>query len=1024
MLNITKMVLKRPVTALLVVLSLVFFGFISIFQNDLELTPDINMPMLIITTTYAGASPEDIDELITKEIEESCGTLSGLDSITSYSMENYGLTLLQYEYGTDMDNAYTELRKKLDGVKSDLPDDADDPSIIEMDINSMASMYVVVQNSAVNSIYNYADKTIIPELEKQSAVASVDISGGAEDYISVQLIPEKISQYHLDISTVAQLVGAASFSIPGGTTDIGSTEMSVSAGVEYLSVDELKRVPITAGNGNILYLEDIAVVSRAQKEVSSYGSYNGSDALVLGINRNTKYTAVTVSDQSMKVLNKLEASDPNLDFIVIYDGREQIMSSVKTMIETLLLAVVISTVILFIFYGDVKASLIVATSIPVSLLTAFVVMWARDYSLNMITLGATVIGVGMMVDNSVVILESCFRSIEKYGTDSFKNYVKSAVLGTGEVSASVLGGTITTCVVFLPLAFLNGLTGQFFQPLGFVIVFCMCASLLSACSLVPLCFVAYRPVENEKAPAYKAIRSMQSGYRKLMRRLMKHKPVVMIVTLVLFAGTIALATRLNMKLMPDIDQGQISVDISVRPGLNIEKQKEIYSKVEAIVLEDEDLDKYMVSSGSSSMMSGGSSSLTAYLKDKRKKTTAETVELWKEKLQHIDDCDISVELYSEMSSMNVGDNFSVSVTNADYDDLKRSSDAIAEALRADPRFTKVTSTTDNGSPLVKIKVDPVAANAEGLNPAQISGSLYTMMNGSDVDDMDIDGQELSIIVEYPKDEFDSVEKVGNISFTSTSGNQVMLKDIAEITIEDSPVRIQRSDKQYYSMISADYTDLADKNTEAEVMKSIVEPNLTNGTTEKENSQMEMLNDEFTNLFVAIAIAVFLVFVVMAAQFESPRFSFMVMTTIPFALIGAVFLLWVMDIDLSMTSMIGFLMLIGTVVNNGILYVDTVNTNRRTMDLETSLIEAGAVRLRPILMTTLTTILSMVPLFFGTGNAEMMHGLAAVNIGGLTASTVMALIVLPVYYYYMNGKRVSSQTAMAEAMEKLEEEGEI
>lgn len=1021
--KITKLVLKRPVTTLLAVLCLVFFGAMSLIGAKLELTPEINMPMLVITTTYGGAAPEDIDELVTKPIEEEVGTLSGIDTMTSQSSENISMVMLQYEYGTDMDNAYSDLRKKLDLVKNSLPDDAGDPNIMEMDVNAMASMYLSISNKAVDNIYNYTKKTIEPELEKLSAVASADVSGGSAEYVRIQLIPEKLSEYHLDISSVAQIVGAASFTMPAGTTDVGSTEINISSGVEYKTPEELNRIPITTGGGNIIYLEDIAVVSRAEEDPTNVGRYDGEDTVLVGLNRNQKYTAVDVSNQAKKAIAQLEANDPNLDIVVVNDGADQIMSSLKTVLTTMVSAVLISTIILFIFFGDVKASMIVATSIPLSILTAFIMMWAMGYSLNVITLSSVVLGVGMMVDNSIVVLESCFRAMDAEPKQNFKNYLRAALNGSNMVGMSVLGSTLTTCVVFLPLGFLSGLSGQFFKPLGMTIVFCMTASLVSAVSIVPLCYVYYRPKEKTKAPAYRAVRAMQNGYRALMQVILRHKKLVMAATIALLIGSFGLASQLKMVLMPETDEGTVSITVAMKPNLKLSAQDETYQKIEQVVSADPNTEDYMISSGS--MMSSGSTSVTAYLKKDRTRSTADTVKLWKEQLQAVDNADITVESYSTTNMMNAGSNFSVTLVNSDYDKLKAAADKITDQLMLDKRVTGATSTLANASPMLKVDIDPVAAAAEGFTPAQLAANLNLMLSGKEADKMDLDGEDVSIMVEYPKDEFDSVNKVEDIMLTSAAGNSVLLKDIADVHFADSPKSITRSDKEYQVEITADYTDLATPKTMMELHQQYVEPNLTNGVTEKENTMNEMMNEEFTSLFQAIFIAVFLVFVVMAAQFESPRFSFMVMTTIPFALIGSFFFLWLCDVPISMPALIGFLMLVGTVVNNGILYVDTANQYKPHMQLEEALVEAGATRLRPILMTTLTTVVSMVPMAMGVGDSgALMQGLALVDVGGLTASTLMALLVLPVYYYFMNKKRRPNEMDGLDLEAVMEEKAEV
>lgn len=1000
MTNLSKLVLKRPVTTLLGVLCLIFFGVLAIFNSRLELTPEISMPMLIVTTTYAGAAPEDIDELITQPIEEEVSTLSNIDTMTSQSSDNYSMVLLQYEYGTDMDNAYSDLRKRLDLVRSSLPEDASDPTIIEMDINQVASIYLSINVDGINNIYNYTDKEIVPEFEKLSSVASVDLSGGSEEYISISLIPEKLEQYRLDMTTVASLVGAASFSMPAGQTGVGSTELNISSGVEYLTPEELENIPITAGGGNIIYLKDIAVVSRTEEDPEAVGRYNGDDTILLSINRNQRYTAVDVSEQVNEAIAKITAQNPNVHIRVVNDSADMVKSSISSVMSTMALAIIISTVILFLFFGDVKASLIVATSIPISILAALVMMWAMGYSYNVITLGSLVLGVGMMVDNSIVVLEACFRAMDEEFEHGFVNYVKAAVKGVRTVGASVFGSTLTTCVVFLPLGFMSGLSGQFFQPLGMTIVFCIAASLVSAITIVPLCYTYYRPREREKAPAYTFMRNLQAGYRNLMKKILRHRKLTLFVTLLAFIASIAMATDTKVQLMPETDEGTVNITVAMEPGINMERQDETYRKVEEIISSDPDLEDYMLTSSS------GTGSITAYLSSDRVKTTDETVEAWKQELQSVADCDITVEAYSTTGILNEGGAFSLSLVSSDYDDLKTVNDDITDGLMLDERVTGVSSTLANSAPLIKIDIDPIKAAAEGLNPAQLSASLYTMMSGSEVDKLDVDGQQLSVIVEYPKDEFDELSEVEDIMLSSSLGTRTALRDVADITFEDSPETIVRSNRQYQVTISADYTELADQGSYAELYTQYVAPNLKEGVEEQESTMTEMMNEEFGSLFTCLLIAVFLVFVVMAAQFESPRFSIMVMATIPFGMIGSFFLLWVMDIPITMVELIGFLMLIGTVVNNGILYVDTVNQYRDAgMDIHTALIEAGATRLRPIMMTTLTTVLSMLPLAVGYGDSgELMQGLSVVNIGGLSAATILALLVLPVAYLILDKRK--------------------
>lgn len=1004
--NLTRTVLRRPVTTVLCVLCLIVFGGLSIFNSKLELTPEMEMPMMVISTLYVGASPEDINDLVTKPIEDEVSVLSGIDQITSISNENMSLVLLQYEYGTDMDKAYSDLKKKMDALERDLPEDAGDPTIMEFNINDTASIYLAVNNPEVNHLYNYVDSKIVPEFEKLSTVASVDLSGGQQQYIQVRLDAQKMQQYHLNIASVAQTLGSADFTLPAGNTRVGDQELSVSAGVEYSTVESLKKIPVVTGSGNVLYMEDIAEIGFALEDASGVGRYNGNDTITMGIKKQQKSSAIQISRQVNRVIDQLLERTPGLEIIVVNDMSDQINSSLESVVQTMIMAVVVAMVIIFLFFGDFKASLIVGTSIPISILAALVGMWAAGFSLNVITLSAMVLGVGMMVDNSIVVLESCFRATENVG---FIEYAEAAIKGSGIVVQSIIGSTATTCVVFLPMALISGMSGQMFKPLAFTIVFCMLASLISAMTIVPLCYSFYRPKEKQNAPMGPVIRGMQNAYREMMKVILPKHKTVMLVTIGLLVLSFMAAGQLNMEMMPAGDEGTIGISIETQPGITVEKADTIYRQIEEVVMAEEDLESYVISGGGSGIsLSGDGASLTAYLKDDRKMETSEVVKKWKSLLGSMDNCNITIKEQSSMSAMDLGTgSYELILQSTQYDELKEVSDTIAEELKARKDVTKVHTTLENAAPVIKIHVDPIQATAEGLTPMQVAGSVNQMLGGTTATTLEVEGNDIDVKVEYPAEDYDTIDEVEGIMLMNASGASIALNDIAEIRFEDSPQSITRTARQYQVTISADYTDAANPDlmaNRATIYKEVVEQNLGPDVTVATNAMTEQMNDEFAALGQAIAVAVFLVFVVMAAQFESPKFSFMVMTTIPFSLIGSFGLLWLADCSISMPSLLGFLMLVGTVVNNGILYVDTVNQYRSEMDMNTALIEAGATRLRPILMTTLTTIVAMIPMAMAYGESgEMMQGLALVDVGGLLASTILALLMLPVYYSLMNRK---------------------
>lgn len=996
--GITRFVLKRPVTVLMALLCLIVFGISSVFNATLEQMPDMDQPMMIIMANYSGASPEDMDELVTQLIEDQVSTLEGVKSMSSTTSEGRSMIMLEYDYDTDMDEAYSDLTKSLNSIR-DLPDDVE-PTVMEMNNNAQASMMLTIANPSQENLYDYVDQKIVPELEKLSTVAEVSTMGGSSEYIKIELMSDMMDQYNVSISDIKSAMSAANLSYPSGSAESGNLDLSVSTLTQHDTLDELLEMPITVSGNKIVYLEDIAVVSYAEEQKGGVSRYNGEETISISLTKQQSSTAMDLSKQVQKVIKSLQNDDDDLTITVARDEADSIQDSLKDVAETMAMAVVISMIIIFLFFGDFKASLIVGSSIPTSILMSLIVMTRAGFTLNIITMSGLVLGVGMMVDNSIVVLESCFRAMDKQQDKGALGYAKAALEGTNIVVASIFGSTVTTCVVFIPLVFLNGMSGQMFGAMGYTIVFCMCASLLSAIAIVPLCYMMYKPKERSSAPATRPLTFLQDAYRKIMPVLLKHKAIVMLASVGIIVATVFLASGMQTELMTADDTGTVSVSIETRPGLITEQADAILAEAESIVAAHEDVESYML------RYNNDEGTITAYLKDDRKMSTDEVVSQWENEMADLENCTITVEASTSMSMMGRSRGYEAILKGTQYDELQEVSNEIVNELIARDDVKNVHSSIENTAPVVAVKVDPVSASAEGLTAAQIGTMIKQMLDGEEVTTLKVDGQEISVKAEYPEDQYRTVPQLERIILKKPSGGYVALSDVAEIYYKDSPSSIEKEDKSYQITISADYVDSSSSAAvKTKIDNEVISPNLTGTIVRGTNSRDRMMQEEFSGLYNAIAVAVFLIFVVMAAQFESPKFSFMVMTTIPFSLVGSFGLLKLTGVSMSMTSILGFLILVGTVVNNGILYVDTVNQYRMEMPLRKALIEAGATRMRPIMMTSLTTILSMLPMAMAFGSSgSTTQGLAVVNIGGLSVGVLVALFILPVYYALMNGRK--------------------
>lgn len=1006
MFGLTKLSLRRPVSVFMIIVALLVFGISTITTTPMELIPDIEMPMLVVYTSYTGAPPEDVDALVGQPLEDAVSTVAGIKDIQSSSMEHVSVLMIEFEYGTDIDEAHESVKNAIDMYKSTLPDSAGDPTIIEISMSMMSTMMLNAAATGDIDLANYVDENIVPELERVSGVASISVSGGQSDYISVELDEEKVNQYGLSMTTIASTIGAADFTLPVGTLTQGNIDMTVRGGVSYPTAESLNDIPITLATGDVIHLSDVARVYVAKEDASSISRFNGDENVTLNISKRQSASTLAVTKAVKQAVENINAKDMGVQLSVIYDSSDMIMMALDSLAEALFYGVILAMLVLFVFFGDWRASLIVGTSIPVSLLVTVCAMGAMGFSFNMMSIGGLVIGVGMMVDNSIVVIESCFRMRET----GLKT--KEAVLeGTRTVVDSILASTITTVVVFLPIAVLEGMSGELFGELCFTIVFSLIASLISAITVAPLMFYRTAPVAHDFRPVTNAMNKLYAWYSSFLPKTFRHKKRVVAAAIVMLMLSTALVPFVGVELLPETDEGTIEIDINTRPGLSMSALDEKLTVLEEMVAGHPDVDRYSLTAGGSGITSimGSSSStatITAYLKSPRDMTTAEVIDQWRNDTADIIDCDISISSYSTTSLMTGGSDVNIALEGDDLDTLKTAANQVAAMLEESEWIISADSGVSSGTPQAEIVVDPIKAGANGFVPASVMANIYTMLSGTEAMTLTASGREYSVKVEFPSDRFETITDLEGMTLVGPSGMQIALSDIADIEYSDSPASITRLNGRYQMTVTGQKANGA-PNGLSSTLNSLAESlDLPDGVEIVESSVDATVREEFTGIIRAIFIAVFLVFTVMAMQFESPRFSLVVMFCLPFALIGSFTIMFVTGTTFNLPSLMGFLMLVGTVVNNGILFIDTTNQMRyeQGVPVEDALLQSGILRMRPIFMTTLTTVLAMVPMAVTQGaNAELMRGMALVIIGGLMASTILTLLLLPTFYLLFDSK---------------------
>lgn len=985
--NLTKIALKRPVSTLLIVLAIVVFGITSLFGFRLELQPDMEMPMLLVVTVYPGADPESVEELVTKEIEAAGAEQSGVDTYTSVSSENSSMVMFSYDYGIDIDEAYMDLKTALDTATAGLPEDAQDPFIMELSMDAMDT--VTISATAVGNVdlLSYVENTAVPELETLLGVADVTVTGGKENYIKVELNPEAMRTYGLSMASVSQSIAALDFTIPAGSVSQGTQDITVSSSADISGLVQIQNIPVVTAKGAVIPLSDIATVSESQREAGSISRHNGHDNITIGVSKNQSYGTVNVARDIEKVVNRLQEANGAVDLEITYNASDMILTSLSSVGQTLIIGVILSMLVLFLFFGDFKASLIVGSSMPVSLFATMILMNAMGFSFNIVTTGALVIAIGMMVDSSVVVIESCFRLKEKHA-----GFKEAAYEGTKMVTSSIVASTLTTIVVYFPLSTMKGLSGQMFKQLGFTIIFALIASLLVAMTLIPLCFSKFKPKDKKELRINRVLETINKGYDKLLRKLLYKKKTVLLMAVALLVLAFALLTQIHTELMPQVDESTIAITAKFRSGTQLETVEEQSLFLEEKVASDANVENYSIS------ISDNTATITAYLSDACELTTGQVVEQYTRELAAITNMDITVAASgTNMTSMLAG-SVEVDLSGRNLDDLKEAAKQVEAVMRNTPGVLKVSSDLGEASTKAEVMVDPLKSMSVGLAPAQVAMETYYALSGMEAVTLTKNGEEYSVRLEYPQGQYEDMNSLMNMTLTTGYQTQIPLSEIAQIQYTDAPESLTRVDGIYQVAITASTTESAKYTADEAIKAAVAQMEFPTGVGQSENMMVEMMNEEFSAIFTAIWTAVFLVFLVMAMQFESPRFSGMVMLSIPFSLIGSFFLLFLTGSTLSMVSLMGVLMLVGIVVNNGILYVDTANKLREEMFMEEALIQSGQIRLRPILMTTLTTILSMVPLAIGIGDGGvLMQGMALVIIGGLIASTLLILLLLPTFY---------------------------
>ena len=1007
---------------ILLYLMVIVFGFYSFSTLPLALMPSMEIPAAIVYATYPGAGPEDIEQQVTKPLESAVAGLSGLDTLQSTSSENMSMVIIQFTDSTNLDDAMTDLRDKVSQVKSQLPDDASDPTVMSIDIDSMPVVQVALRGSDLAALQSIAEDDISPALERLDGVASVDISGGYEDEVAVKTNAARLKGYNLTITSVAQQLGADNMAIPGGDLDNGSQTLSVRTDGEYSSLNDVKNALISLPTGGTVRLSQIADVAMQPKDRSTIAKVDGEECIMLSVNKQSGSNTVKIAESAVKRLNEVIAGNESLQADVVMDQSDYINLTVDNAVSNIWMGVLFAAIVLLVFLRDIGATLSLTIAMPCCILFTFLIMNVLGITLNMMSLGGITLGVGMIVDNSIVVLENIFS----YRADGYDRW-DACTKGTGEVMTSVTASTLTTIAVFLPIALSGGMTGMMFREFCITIVALLLSSLIIALTLVPLlCYMLLGASKVSKAASagsdeLKATtiveKPLMRRYRKSLNFLITHRWAGIGVTLAICVISVASIAAAGMELIPEMDQGQVSVSISMPNGSTMEDTAAIQDRIAGIVMDTvpETKQIYYSTGDSTSIMSSASgASVTVSLVDldKRDRSAQEVTKQLRRDLADIAGCEITVSA-SESMGMSTDSDISVELTGSDYDQLADTANDLVQKIEAIPDAINVESSAGEQTPRVAVKVRRENASRFGLTPAAIGGLVRGELTGSTATTLRMNGEEYDVTVSGDEDVATSLDALRSMQLPTATGGNVPLSSVADVYTELSPQSIVRKNQKEIVTITGE-SESGDANAITEKVNALLDSYEAPEGVEVGNgdTMASQMAETTSSLMLALAVAIALVYFILATQFNSFALPIAIMLILPIGLLGSMILLAPTGNHVSMVALLGVIILAGTVVNSSIVLIDyTLQRRERGEDKNTAILNACPRRVRPVLMTALTTILGLVPMVFSGGEgSEMMKPMGIVMMTGMVVSTIATLFITPVYY--------SLTDSVAERLKKL------
>lgn len=1018
--------MARPIGTGIVCAGVLLVGVVSLSRLAVDLLPSVDFPQISILTTYEGVAPQEMETLITRPIEQAVGTIDGIDEIEAISAEGISRVELQFAWGTNLDVAVADVRGKLDRIADELPEDAERPVVHKFDLSSVDIATIGLSGTGdPRRLRNIAEETISRRLERITGVAAVGVDGGRVREIRVELDASTLISLGISASEVVNALASDNRNVSAGDMRATREEVLVRTVGQWESPEEIDGVLVAVRDGRPVYVRDLGTVVDGVRELQTVQWVDSDPGITLDIAKQSGANTIEVIEDLRAAIAEINADyEGRLRLVMLRNSGDYIENAVANVQQSALYGAVLAVLILLIFLRDLRATLLVGAAIPLSVIATFALMFLADFSLNLISFGGLAIGIGMLVDNSIVILENIYRKREE-GVGR----VRAAIEGAREVGPSVIAGTATTIAVFAPVVFLGGFAGVFFGEMASVVSFALGCSLLAAITLVPTVAARFSARTRAPGPVSRGLETslgrLERGYQRFLSRAIRAPWFVVACAVVLLLASVRLSATIGFEMMPETDEGRVDIDFEMPVGTPVEQTAQVAKEIEQRTLEvirPEEITGIVTTAGAEGWWSAGGHEGEVEINlvpvSQRERGTGDIEAALRDAIKDMPGVELSIDARSTNFLMRIvrgrsGDRLAVEIRGHDLEDAARLADRVVKSMQSIPGVVDVRIDRNKGLRERTVIVDAARAAEYGLTRAAVADTVETYLLGTVATRFRDGGDEFDVRVQLRPEDNQQVEKLADLPIVTASGEAVPLSSVATFGGRRGPSEISREGQERVLEVLGDVSGRPLSDVVAELDRAIDQIEMPRGFSLAIAGEHEEQQETFSSLIAGLVLAVLLVYAVMAFQFESIRHPLVILTAVPFGFVGVAIALAATGTTFNMNSFLGAIVLVGIAVNNAIVLVDYTNLLRREQgfDLVTAIVESGRRRLRPIMMTTLTTCFAMMPLAIGLGaGSEIQAPLARVVVGGLLASTLVTLILVPCIYYLIERRRADPATS--------------